>query len=184
MRRHGHLTRWNDDRGFGFITPAGGGADLFVHVSAFPRDGARPRPDELISFEVEPGQDGKPRAVRVQRVGSVAPARRAPVRPPNQPRHAGPGWRGTALAAVVIVAGALALLHVVERREAQAAKPVPPRMGLLKETKPDMHFQCDGRTHCSEMTSCAEARYFLEHCPGTQMDGDGDGQPCESQHCN
>ena len=58
------------------------------------------------------------------------------------------------------------------------------RMGLLRESKPDTRFQCDGRTHCSEMTSCAEARYFLEHCPGTQMDGDGDGRPCESQHCN
>ena len=44
-------------------------------------------------------------------------------------------------------------------------------------------FSCDGRTHCSQMHSCAEARYFLAHCPGTKMDGDGDGEPCEQQ-CN
>lgn len=44
--------------------------------------------------------------------------------------------------------------------------------------------RCDGRTHCSQMTSCAEATYFLQHCPGTQMDGDNDGQPCERQWCN
>jgi hypothetical protein len=37
---------------------------------------------------------------------------------------------------------------------------------------------------CSQMTSCAEATYFIRHCPGTQMDGDGDGVPCESQWCN
>ncbi|MGH8240321.1 MAG: excalibur calcium-binding domain-containing protein, partial [Steroidobacteraceae bacterium] len=43
---------------------------------------------------------------------------------------------------------------------------------------------CDGRTHCSQMTSCEEAKYFLKHCPGTQMDGDGDGEPCEQQLCN
>lgn len=44
-------------------------------------------------------------------------------------------------------------------------------------------FQCDGRKQCFEMTSCAEARHFLAHCPGTQMDGDGDGQPCERGPC-
>jgi hypothetical protein len=33
------------------------------------------------------------------------------------------------------------------------------------------------------MTSCAEARYFLEHCPGVKMDGEGDGNPCEEQWC-
>lgn len=45
-------------------------------------------------------------------------------------------------------------------------------------------FKCDGRTHCSQMTSCAEATYFLRHCPGTQMDGNHDGEPCERQWCN
>ena len=44
-------------------------------------------------------------------------------------------------------------------------------------------FQCDGRTHCSQMTSCAEATYFINHCPGTKMDGNNDGVPCESQWC-
>jgi len=43
--------------------------------------------------------------------------------------------------------------------------------------------RCDGRTHCSQMTSCEEAIYFLRNCPGTQMDGDNDGVPCESQWC-
>jgi hypothetical protein len=44
-------------------------------------------------------------------------------------------------------------------------------------------FTCDGRTHCSQMTSCAEAEYFLKHCPGVEMDGNNDGEPCESQWC-
>ena len=42
-------------------------------------------------------------------------------------------------------------------------------------------FTCDGRQHCSQMTSCAEARFFLAHCPGVKMDGDHDGKPCERQ---
>src|SRR5687767_14666111 len=44
-------------------------------------------------------------------------------------------------------------------------------------------FSCDGRTRCSQMTSCAEAMYFLENCPGVKMDGEGDGIPCEGQWC-
>ncbi len=44
-------------------------------------------------------------------------------------------------------------------------------------------YRCDGRTHCSQMRSCDEARYFLGHCPGVKMDGDRDGIPCEDQWC-
>jgi endonuclease YncB( thermonuclease family) len=44
-------------------------------------------------------------------------------------------------------------------------------------------FRCDGRTRCTQMSSCAEATFFLRNCPGTEMDGDGDGVPCERQHC-
>jgi endonuclease YncB( thermonuclease family) len=43
--------------------------------------------------------------------------------------------------------------------------------------------RCDGRTRCNQMTSCEEATWFLRHCPDTQMDGDGDGIPCERQWC-
>ena len=30
-------------------------------------------------------------------------------------------------------------------------------------------FKYDGRTHFSQMTSCAEAKYFLQNCPDTKM---------------
>ena len=45
-------------------------------------------------------------------------------------------------------------------------------------------YTCDGRQHCSQMRSCAEATYFVQHCPNTKMDGDRDGIPCEDQWCN
>ena len=45
-------------------------------------------------------------------------------------------------------------------------------------------FKCDGRKHCSQMTSCKEAKFFLKYCSGVKMDGDGDGIPCEKQWCN
>lgn len=44
--------------------------------------------------------------------------------------------------------------------------------------------ECDGRRYCSQMHSCAEAEWFLENCPGMEMDGDGDGVPCERQFCD
>jgi len=45
-------------------------------------------------------------------------------------------------------------------------------------------YRCDGRIHCSQMTSCEEATWFLRNCPGTKMDGDHDGIPCEQQWCS
>lgn len=44
--------------------------------------------------------------------------------------------------------------------------------------------RCDGRRHCSQMRSCAEATWFLKNCPGMQMDGNRDGVPCERQWCS
>jgi hypothetical protein len=41
-------------------------------------------------------------------------------------------------------------------------------------------FSCDGRHLCRQMRSCAEARFFLEVCGVSRLDGDGDGVPCES----
>ena len=51
-------------------------------------------------------------------------------------------------------------------------------------SNPDSGFACDGRTRCTEMRSCEEAEFFLRNCPNVKMDGDGDGLPCEDQHCS
>ena len=52
-----------------------------------------------------------------------------------------------------------------------------------KEDMKDPEFRCDGRTHCSQMTSCDEATFFLRNCPNVKMDGNNDGVPCEKQWC-
>lgn len=46
------------------------------------------------------------------------------------------------------------------------------------------NFRCDGRIFCKQMTSCAEAKFFLNNCPDVKMDGGGDGVPCEKQWCH
>ncbi|TXH88596.1 MAG: DUF1294 domain-containing protein [Rhodoferax sp.] len=66
MRFQGKISKWNDERGFGFIEPAKGGQELFVHIKAFAPGLGRPQVGAMVSFEVEPAQDGKKRAVRIE----------------------------------------------------------------------------------------------------------------------
>lgn len=63
---------------------------------------------------------------------------------------------------------------------AAAATPLEPPRAPTAATG---NFSCDGRQYCSQMRSCAEAKYFLANCPGVKMDGDRDGIPCEEQWC-
>lgn len=87
MRFSGKLSTWQDERGFGFITLAGSGEEVFVHIKAFARDGRRPQLGERLDFELACGPQGRKRALRVRRVDRVAPsARRRPHRC-GAPRH-------------------------------------------------------------------------------------------------
>ena len=76
MRFDGTLNTWNDERGFGFIEPDQGGQEVFVHIKAFGARNARPAAGQRLSFEVEPGPQGKKRATNVEPL-RAAPAARA-----------------------------------------------------------------------------------------------------------
>ena len=39
---------------------------------------------------------------------------------------------------------------------------------------------CGNKKHCTEMSSCEEAKYYLTQCGVKSLDGDGDGTPCEA----
>ena len=47
-------------------------------------------------------------------------------------------------------------------------------------TENKAEFECGIKRYCKEMSSCEEARHYLEQCGLTRLDGDGDGVPCES----
>ena len=73
--------------------------------------------------------------------------------------------------------------HQVAALEAATPVAAPAATPATSPFASETQFKCDGRIYCSQMRSCAEATYFLQHCPGTKMDGDNDGIPCESQWC-
>lgn len=64
-RWRGRLVSWNDERGFGFIMPDGGGQDVFVHARAFARAGRHIEVGATYEFDLETGRDGRPGAKSV-----------------------------------------------------------------------------------------------------------------------
>ena len=64
-RSRGRLISWNDERGFGFIAPDGGGQDVFVHASAFAKEGRHIEVGGDYEFDLDISKDGRPKAKRV-----------------------------------------------------------------------------------------------------------------------
>ena len=192
-RFNGQLKKWNADRGFGFVVAEHGDQEIFVHVSAFERDGRVPTVGEALSFEIERDKEGRKRAVHVRRASAerrTATHRYRHV--PHSRRSAGSGAGGsswsTRLVGLLMAVG-LGWYAYAQYGDRQAAAP-PTQLGPIGVSAPvavqppPKAFQCDGRQHCSQMTSCQEAKLFLKNCPGMKMDGDRDGIPCEEQWCS
>lgn len=175
MRLQGRIESWNDQRGFGFVVQNATGKKAFVHISALADRSQRPIVGALVTYEETKDERGRPRAANVQYVGR---------KENREPRPTSAVRPGVVSVLVVIAAGAFAyarLFHpgssgenaVHEFVSAQEALPEPPK------------FQCEpNKTYCSQMTSCAEADFYLAHCPDVKMDGDHDGIPCEDQWCH
>jgi CspA family cold shock protein len=60
MRQKGTVKFFNKQKGYGFVSPEGGGKDVFVHITAVQKAGI-PQLDEgtRISFEEQPDPKGR-----------------------------------------------------------------------------------------------------------------------------
>ncbi|GEM_PF-1494388 len=76
-RKQGKVKKFDHFRGFGFITPDDGTADIFFHHSSilsYTKTGRLTAEEgEVVWFETEPGGDGRPKGVRVKRQDSRPP---------------------------------------------------------------------------------------------------------------
>lgn len=71
MSATGRIEKWNDDRGFGFIAPTGGGEDVFLHISAFHDDARRPVEGDAVRFELGRDERGRAQARGVTFIGAA-----------------------------------------------------------------------------------------------------------------
>ena len=63
----GTVKWFNDQKGYGFIAPANGGPDVFVHISAVERAGLSGLAEgQQIEFETEIGTNGKSAAINLK----------------------------------------------------------------------------------------------------------------------
>jgi len=177
----GKLKRWNDDKGFGFIT-SDTGKDIFIHVSALKWMERRPKVGDVLTFQIDTDHEGKEKAVNAK-IEGVAEVRERPVRNNVKKRNKSNGLSAVLSFILVISIGSFAY------NKFAALNPVhdEPTTSTYSHTAQGgngNNYSCEGKVYCSEMTSCDEAEYYQRNCPGTKMDGDGDGIPCERQWCS
>ena len=154
--------------------PNGGGARVFLHISAIVDRARRPSIGVLVTYEIGQSSDGRPRAQAVRFVGISA----AKVQKPS------------AISSILLlVAVLLPIMYVAKVRISHPGSTVPASIYKIifarQALRTTSDFQCSTeKSSCSAMTSCAEAFFHQERCGVQVMDGDSDGIPCEQQWCN
>ncbi len=183
MRYQGKISAWNAERGFGFILWNGGGEKIFVHISQLSHKKHIPETGDVVTYELGPKDEKGQKAINVIFPG-LPPLQKRRGRSPKENEHSF-GLMGMIF---LLLTGA-GLYWWFEIRPSDSGPAMQsPQTSNLKEASKSVpvtsRFSCDGKIHCSQMTSCEEATYYIQHCPNTKMDGNNDGVPCESQWCN
>ena len=185
----GTIAKWNDERGFGFIKEDVTGSEIFAHVKDFKKR-AVPKVGEKVLFGIGHDKSGRKKACEVLFADRAQQSRSASSGPalPRKNRRSGgrrtennPVFNIIITAVIVGVLGSMlySMLYPKLHRKNLASRPAV----AVPSVDTNARFRCDGRQYCSEMKSCEEAIFFINNCPGTKMDGDNDGIPCEGHLC-
>ena len=196
----GLLTSWNDNRGYGFIKSSSVAHDTFIHISSLKHMNRKPKVGDTIYFEVATDPNGKSKAINCRIEGVIerkAESKLEKTAAFNKPFKMSKAKKKSStlanLVALVIIlsigfsaynryfanthAGNKNNTPVITNADLTTFDEKDPKAVIPKNTQ---NFSCDGRQHCSQMTSRAEAVFFIKNCPNTKMDGDNDGIPCEN----
>ena len=176
MRFQGKVSKWLDNKGYGFVRVNGQEETIFAHISAFPKGQSRPQVGELVTFEIAKGIEKGPKAHSIEYVNR--PVAKVVVKKKPAQSFA------YILIAFLIIIGLGYWTYNRPPKLLPSGDIETSRSVTVLQVQPQAaSFQCSGKRHCSEMVSCDEAKFYLNHCPGSVTDGDGDGIPCEDQWC-
>jgi len=199
----GTLRKWNDDKGFGFVRLENEARDIFIHISALKNMSRRPIVGDVIHFDIEIDDSGKAKAINasIEGVASVFIRDEAQVftskesvkkdafKPSGRVNSHGAAnpkrsrsRAGYTLIYLVVIGLVLFVYDKIITRK--LGDNITEPVSVAEQVKDTTQYRCEGKTRCPEMSSCEEAKFYLNNCPGTEMDGDGDGIPCDSQWCN
>lgn len=184
MRYQGKVVKWFDEKGYGFIQNGADAGQIFAHISAFPPGRGKPQIDEAVTFEIAEGEKG-------QQAHNVLYVNR-PKLVVKRTRLETPKTKRSYSSLIIMVIFGFIALNLLSPKQSSAPEGNNsltdpnrfPGSAAIQDVQKNPVFQCAGKTQCSEMASCEEAFYYIKNCPGTVMDGDNDGLPCEDQWCH
>lgn len=187
----GVVKNYNAERGFGFISVDGQKKEIFFHITDCPNRDVEPKQGERFKFRIVDDQ-GKSKAQNIVRLDiqseaerhtpqSRANARKNIIQRRNNKKSSSGSGLGMTVIGLLVIVGLIYMLYGKYQRVQLANQPVATIQQIAEPTNLNPNnYRCDGRVHCSQMNSREEARWFVRNCPGTKMDGNHDGEPCEN----
>lgn len=187
----GVLKKWDDAKGFGFISVAGRSSDVFIHISSLKLMPRKPQVGDTIIFQIEHQANGKTKAYNCS-IQGLYPLSSGKPHNHSQQRKIVRSKKTNILITLIPVLTVLSAIFLYQTFVSQytisESSSLPPdtegsAFNSSSNFSTSSNFNCEGKTHCSQMVSCEEAKFYLANCPNTKIDGDRDGVPCERQHC-
>lgn len=183
--QRGRLKSWNDDKGFGFIKAEKEKKEIFIHITALKKMSRRPVIGDIINYQIHTDNYGKSRAVnaKIEGVAEIQPRMKG-----NKNTNRNNNQISVFVTIALLIIAAFYFYNTIvgtkiETKPSPIAYESPSEHNEPTVVEEKTYYSCEGKVYCSEMRSCEEAMFYQRNCPGTKMDGDNDGIPCESQWC-